>query len=85
MNRTGAWAGMITGVAVSLALAIGSGFDSGNAALFGVIAMAASFAACLIGTPVGWKLGGRFADVPAVFFDRSFTLQKGEGAAPEKV
>ena len=47
--------------------------------------MAASFAACLIGTPVGWKLGGRFADVPAVFFDRSFTLQKGEGAAPEKV
>lgn len=85
MNRTGAWAGMITGVVVSLALAVGSGFDSGNAALFGVIAMAASFVACLIGTPVGWKLGGRFADVPAVFFDRSYTLQKGEGAAPEKV
>lgn len=80
MNRAGAWAGMLTGLAVSLALAVGSGFDSGNAALFGVIAMAASFAACLVGAPVGWRLGGVWSAVPERFFDKSFTLQVGEGA-----
>lgn len=79
MNRTGAWAGMLVGAAVSLVLAAASGFDSGSAALFGVIAMASSFAACLIATPIGCKLGGAFAQVPAEFFDPDFSLQTGEG------
>ena len=81
MNRTGAWAGMLTGLVVSMALAIGSGFDSGSAPLFGVIAMASSFIACLVGTPIGIKLGGKHAEVPAKFFDPNFSLQEGEGGA----
>lgn len=82
MNRTGAWAGMIAGVCVSLSLAIGSGFNTGNAALFGVIAMASSFVACLIAAPIGCRLGGKFAEVPPEFYDKSFTLQAGEGGNP---
>lgn len=78
MNRTGAWAGMITGVVVSMSLAIGSGFDAGNSSLFGVCAMAASMLACIIGTLVGVKKGGSFAEVPAKFYDTSFTLQADE-------
>lgn len=78
MNLTGAWAGMITGVTVSIALMIGSGFASGSAPLFGVIAMASSAVACIIGSLVGIKLGGKFSAVPERFFDKSFTLQKEE-------
>lgn len=84
MNRTGAWAGMIVGAGVSLLLAILSGFNSANAALFGVIAMASSFVACLIAAPIGCRLGGRFAEVPPEFYDPNFTLQAGEGAAEKK-
>lgn len=76
MNKTGAWSGMITGVAVSMALAIGSGFNAGNAPLFGVCAMAASMLACIIGTVIGANKGGKFAEVPDKFFDKNFTLQK---------
>lgn len=82
MNRAGAWAGMLTGLAVSLLLAVGSGFDSGNAPLFGVIAMAASFAACGAGTLIGEKAGGSAA-APSRFFDRTFSLQAGEGVQPD--
>lgn len=84
MNRTGAWAGMIVGAGVSLLLAILSGFNSANAALFGVIAMASSFVACLIAALIGCRLGGRFAEVPPEFYDPNFTLQAGEGAAEKK-
>lgn len=80
MNRCGAWCGMLTGLAVSLALAIGSGLDTANAAAFGVIAMAASFVASLAGTGIGCKLGGKWASVPARFYDPHFTLQAGEAA-----
>lgn len=75
MNQMGAWFGMITGTTVSLVLAVYSGFATANAPLFGVIAMASSFAACVIGTYVGIKLGGKHAEVPAKFFDKTFTLQ----------
>lgn len=78
MNRTGAWAGMITGVVVSIGLAVISGFATANAPLFGVIAMVASFAACIIGSFIGIALGGKFSEVPKKFFDKSFTLQEGE-------
>lgn len=76
MNMTGAWTGMITGVAVSIALMIFSGFAAASAPLFGVIAMASSFVACIIGTLVGKHLGGKYAEIPEKFFDKNFTLQK---------
>lgn len=79
MNRCGAWFGMITGLVVSVGLAVGSGFNSGSAPVFGVTAMAASFLMCIVGTFVGRKLGGKHAEVPSRFFDKSFTLQAGEG------
>lgn len=79
MNRCGAWCGMISGLVISILLAVGSGFDTGNAPVFGVTAMAVSFVACVIGTLVGARLGGKHAAVPARFFDKSFTLQTGEG------
>lgn len=82
MNKCGAWCGMFTGLAVSLILAVASGFNTGNAPVFGVTAMAASFAACLIGTPIGCRLGGKWAEIPSRFFDKSFTLQTGEGGNP---
>lgn len=75
MNKTGAWAGMITGLAVSVLLAAASSFDGGNAPIFGVTAMAASFIACIIGSLIGMKIGGKASEVPAKFFDKSFTLQ----------
>lgn len=75
MNKIGAWSGMITGLTVSLVLAITSGFAAGNAALFGVIAIASSFIACIIGSLIGMKLGKKASAVPAEFFDKSFTLQ----------
>lgn len=81
MNRTGAWSGMITGLSVSLILAIGSGFNAGMASAFGVIAMASSFIACVIGTLVGAKLGGKSCEVPAEFFDKTFTLQDESASA----
>lgn len=79
MNKVGAWAGMITGVVISVALMIGSNFASGSAPLFGVCAMAGSFIACIIGSLIGIKVGGKAASVPDKFFDKSFTLQTGEG------
>lgn len=82
MNRCGAWCGMITGLVVSVSLAIGSGFNSGNAPVFGVAAMAASFVMCIAGTFIGRRLGGKHAEVPERFFDKSFTLQAGEGGNP---
>lgn len=75
MNKTGAWSGMLTGLSVSVILAVVSKFDAGNAPIFGVIAMASSFIACIIGTYIGKKIGGRASDVPAKFFDKNFTLQ----------
>lgn len=75
MNKMGAWFGMITGTSVSILLAVFSGFNTANAPLFGVIAMASSFIACVIGTFIGIKVGGKFKEVPAKFFDKSFTLQ----------
>ena len=75
MNKMGAWCGMIVGSSSSIALAVFSGFDTGNAPLFGVIAMILSFIGCFIGTLIGIKLGGKHADVPTKFFDKTFTLQ----------
>lgn len=75
MNKTGAWAGMITGLSVSVILAIVSGFDATNASTFGVVAIASSFIACIIGTLIGEKLGGKLSEVPEKFFDKTFTLQ----------
>lgn len=85
MNRTGAWTGMITGVVVSItftsiSLAGLSEFISANAPLFGVIGMVCSFIACIIGSLIGIKMGGKYSEVPAKFFDKSFTLQTGEGS-----
>lgn len=79
MNKCGAWSGMITGLVVSLALAFGSGLNAGNAPAFGVIAMASSFIACIIGTLIGKKKGGALAAIPEHFFDKSYSLQEGEG------
>ena len=81
MNKCGAWSGMLAGLIVSIGLAAASGFDSGNAPVFGVTAMAVSFLACVLGTFIGRKLGGKYAAVPARFFDKRFTLQKED---PEK-
>ncbi len=75
MNKMGAWFGMIGGASISIFLAIFSGFNTANAPLFGVIAMASSFVACVIGTLIGIKLGGKHSEVPANFFDKTFTLQ----------
>ncbi|MFZ2538544.1 MAG: sodium:solute symporter family protein, partial [Oscillospiraceae bacterium] len=75
MNKMGAWFGMIGGSSISILLAIISGFNTANAPLFGVIAMASSFVACVIGTFIGIKLGGKHSEVPAKFFDKTFTLQ----------
>ncbi|MEG1996333.1 MAG: sodium:solute symporter family protein [Oscillospiraceae bacterium] len=79
MNKTGAWFGMIGGAGCSLVLAIVSGFNAGKAPIFGVIAMAFSFIMCIVGTLIGKKLGGKNSQVPEEFFDKSFTLQVGEG------
>jgi len=79
MNRLGAWTGMITGLAVSVSCAVFSGFNSGNAPVFGVAAMLASFVACILGSLVGMHVGGKWSAVPEHFFDKSFTLQQGEG------
>jgi len=76
MNKVGAWCGMITGFAVSIGLAIISGFNAGNAPIFGVIAMASSFISCIIGSYIGIKIGGKASEVPSRFFDETFTLQK---------
>ena len=75
MNKTGAWAGMITGLSVSIILAVTSKFAAANAPVFGVVAMAASFIACIIGTQIGKKIGGSACEVPAKCFDESYTLQ----------
>lgn len=75
MNNMGAWSGIITGLAVSIGLTILSGFNAGNASIYGVIAMACSFAACAIGSIVGNKIGGKASAVPQEFFDKAFTLQ----------
>ncbi len=47
LGKKGAWAGMIGGLSVSLILAVASGFNTANAPLFGIIAMAASFVICI--------------------------------------
>jgi len=78
MNKFGAWTGMLTGLVVSVSLAIDSGFNAGNAPLFGVIAMVSSFIACIIGSFIGIMLGGKHSAVPKEFYDKSFTLQEGE-------
>lgn len=75
MNKTGAWCGMITGLSVSVLLAVFSGFNAGMASLFGVIAMASSFIACIVGSLIGAKVGGKASEVPSEFFDKSYTLQ----------
>lgn len=48
MNRKGAWAGMLSGFFTSIGLTVISGFNAGQAATFGVIAMAVSFIVCII-------------------------------------
>lgn len=80
MNKTGAWCGMISGLAVSIGLAIISGFNAANASVYGVIAMIVSFLMCIIGTFIGIKKGGKFAEVPERFFDKNFTLQDEKAA-----
>lgn len=75
MNRVGAWSGMITGLVVSIGLTIIFDFAAGDAPVFGVIAMVCSFIACIIGTFVGIKHGGKSSLVPAEFYDPDFTLQ----------
>lgn len=75
MNKTGAWAGMITGLFISITLAICSNFNTANAPTYGVIAIISSFIACFIGTWIGMKKGGNAALVPNEFYDESFTLQ----------
>ena len=51
-NRTASIWSMCTGLLTSLGLAIFSGFQSGNAPLFGIIATAVSFLTCFIVTMV---------------------------------
>lgn len=53
MNRAGAWCGMITGPVVSLGLALLSGFNSAQATIFGVAAMAVS--SWPVGSAVLWR------------------------------
>ncbi|MBE6886126.1 MAG: sodium:solute symporter family protein [Oscillospiraceae bacterium] len=48
MNRAGAWAGMIGGLGTELILAVGSGFDTANSNLFGMIAILVSFILCIV-------------------------------------
>lgn len=75
MNRTGAWAGMLTGLTASVVLAVSSGFNAGNAPMFGVIAITSSFIACIAGSLIGKKIGGNASMIPAEFYDKTFTLQ----------
>lgn len=67
MNRAGAWTGMISGLVVSIALAIGSGFNAGNAPLFGVIAIIVSFVGCFTGSLIARAKGAKCASEENAF------------------
>lgn len=79
LNKTGAWAGMITGPLLCVTLAVLSGFNSANSAVFGVISMAASFVACFIGSKLGSKYGKKEnaeeLTAKAQFYDKEYSLQ----------
>ncbi|MEG0895533.1 MAG: sodium:solute symporter family protein, partial [Oscillospiraceae bacterium] len=70
MNKGGAISGMVTGLTVSILLAVISKFNAGNAPLYGVIAMASSFIACFIGSKLSKNQDNSH------FYDENYTLQK---------
>ena len=47
LDRRGAWAGMIGGLATSIVLTVGSGFNTKLSPTFGIIAMIVSFVLCI--------------------------------------
>lgn len=80
LNNTGAWAGLITGPLVCVTLAVLSGFNSANSAVFGVISIAASFAACFVGSKLGRKDTPEEITAKDQFYDNSFSLQAADTA-----
>ncbi len=50
VNKVGAWAGMLGGVATSLTLAISSGFNAANSSFYGITSIAVSFVIVIVVT-----------------------------------
>ncbi len=80
INRAGAWAGMIAGPLLCTSLAVASGFKSANSAIYGVISIAASFAACFIGSKLSKKLSAEEETAKEHFYNKDYTLQTTETA-----
>ncbi len=75
MNRKGAWAGMLSGFFTSIILTAASGFNSGQAAMFGVIAMVVSFAVCIVASLCTSNEDAAYTAAKETYFDTQGTVR----------
>ena len=78
MNRKGAWAGMLSGFFTSIILTVASGFNSGQAAMFGVIAMVVSFAVCIVISLCTSNEDAAYTAAKETYFDTQELCGRGE-------